>query len=66
MVMITDREYKILKMHWAGKRHSYIASRFDITKRDIANLILLTAKGYKIGMNDTTRKREEKEYSKRG
>lgn len=45
---ITQKEYEILKEHWAGKRHTFICRKHNITKPQLYDLIEKTANGYTI------------------
>ena len=46
--IITSKEAEILKWHHAGKNHTWISDKFNISIPEIRTLILKTAKGYTI------------------
>ena len=45
---ISKVEAEILKWHHAGKRHSWIENHYDITMPKLHDLILETARGYRV------------------
>jgi DNA-binding CsgD family transcriptional regulator len=42
--MTPKKEKEILKWHYAGKKHSWIADKFGVSKKDIEELILKVGK----------------------
>ena len=39
-----DKVREILKLHWAGKRHSVIARKYNILKAQVGDIVLKYAK----------------------
>jgi len=49
------KDYEILKWHCAGKRHSWIAKKFNVSREYIDKLIRETSNGYEVKREITIR-----------
>lgn len=45
---ISRKDFEILKWHWAGKPHSWIMEKYNVSREYIHDLILKTSKGFRL------------------